>query len=115
MNFGYGQNKFGQYGGQQSQGFQQGNLSGQQQPMMVGGFGAPSNDLPADIDQFARSQRPEISMAQVVQVQRQVVSGTNYRITYRTPKGETYLAVVYDQPWTKKRQLTSFEKMNIVD
>ena len=53
-------------------------------------------------------------MAQVVQVQKQIVSGINYRITYKTPKGETFLAIVYDQPWTKTRRLARFEKTNSI-
>lgn len=47
-------------------------------------------------------------MAQVVSVQTQVVSGTNYRITYKTPRGEQYQVVVYHQPWTNTMKITSF-------
>lgn len=80
MNFG---NNFstGQYPG----GFQQGGNGN----IMVGNYRG-ANNLPPEIDQFVKSQRPEVSMAQIISVQTQVVSGINYKIVYRTPKGENY-------------------------
>lgn len=51
-------------------------------------------------------------MARVFNVQKQNVSGINYKITYRTPKGDSYQAVVYDHSWTNIRKLSSFNKLN---
>ncbi|KAK3140584.1 hypothetical protein QOZ80_5AG0402910 [Eleusine coracana subsp. coracana] len=53
---------------------------------------------------------------QVVRGEKQVVSGMNYRLVVDAadPEGQSapYVAVVYEQPWTNTRNLTSFKPVS---
>ncbi|GJM94768.1 hypothetical protein PR202_ga11444 [Eleusine coracana subsp. coracana] len=53
---------------------------------------------------------------QVVRGEKQVVSGMNYRLVVDAadPEGQSapYVAVVYEQPWTNTRNLTSFKSVS---
>ncbi|MFX6532881.1 cystatin domain-containing protein [Acinetobacter baumannii] len=51
----------------------------------------------------------------VVNGQYQVVAGTNYKLVISAKDGvkeNKYEAVVWDKPWMKFRELTSFEEIN---
>ncbi|KAL3850948.1 hypothetical protein ACJIZ3_012830 [Penstemon smallii] len=51
----------------------------------------------------------------LVKAESQVVSGTNYKLVISAKDGSVsnnYEAVVWDKPWLKFRQLTSFDKIN---
>lgn len=55
---------------------------------------------------MAESNGPD-NLGKVLSVATQVVSGINYKIRFELPGGNEYEVVVYDQSWTKTRQLTS--------
>ncbi|CAL0334564.1 unnamed protein product [Lupinus luteus] len=54
-----------------------------------------------------------LKLESVVKGESQVVSGTNYRLVLAASDGsaaaKNYKAVVYEKPWQKFRNLTSFE------
>lgn len=73
-----------------------------------------------EIAQFAVSEHNKqansaLALGKVVKGETQVVSGTNYRLVLSASDGSgasaKYEAVVWEKPWEKFRQLTSFKKL----
>lgn len=81
---------------------------------IVGGWSTDSSkQLPGHIDRWVRSQKPELLRAKVTSVSTQVVAGTNYKIVY-TVFGSpirVWEVVVFDQPWTNTKNITSFRRI----
>ncbi|KAM3141992.1 hypothetical protein pb186bvf_005865 [Paramecium bursaria] len=66
-------------------------------------------------EQFA-SQAKGCKLEHIIGVYTQVVSGTNYKIIADFTCGKDlkrYEMVVYDQPWTSTRKVTSFKELDI--
>ncbi|WOK92403.1 cysteine proteinase inhibitor 1 isoform X2 [Canna indica] len=91
---------------------------------LVGGW-TPIKDINdphvKEIAQFAVSEHNKVensglALSKVMKGETQVVSGTNYRllIDVQDPTGASaqYVAVVWEKPWEKFRQLTSFKMAN---
>ncbi|KAG7532329.1 Cystatin domain [Arabidopsis thaliana x Arabidopsis arenosa] len=89
----------------------------------VGGWSPISNVTDpqvVEIGEFAVSEynkrsESELKFETVVSGETQVVAGTNYRLTVAANDGgarKNYLAIVWDKPWMKFRNLTSFEPVN---
>ncbi|CAL9174784.1 unnamed protein product [Musa hybrid cultivar] len=73
-----------------------------------------------EIAQFAVSEHNKqanaaLALGKVAKGETQVVSGTNYRLVLSASDGSgasaKYEAVVWEKPWEKFRQLTSFKKL----
>lgn len=64
----------------------------------------------ADILEFARAQISKANTGEVlgelIDYQRQLVAGFNHKFTFETENGSIEI-VVFDQPWTHTRQVTS--------
>ena len=63
-----------------------------------------------EIDSYIRQQLPQLEDATLYAAEHQVVSGMNYKYSYRNGDQSTTV-VVWDQPWTKLRQITSISKV----
>ncbi|XP_047326313.1 cysteine proteinase inhibitor 1-like [Impatiens glandulifera] len=86
---------------------------------MVGGW-KPTSDLKdskiVEIGKYAISEHNNkanttLEFNSVVKGDTQVVTGTNYRLVIAAKDGGevgNYLAIVWDKPWEKFRELTSF-------
>ncbi len=63
-----------------------------------------------EIEQVARlfyKSKTGKDLGDIVSVDKQVVSGMNFKITFATPEStETVVMVVYFQPWTKTIKVT---------
>ncbi|KAK2967492.1 hypothetical protein RJ640_010133 [Escallonia rubra] len=79
----------------------------------------PKDPKVQEIGEFAVSEHNKEASASlkyesVVKGETQVVSGTNYRLHIAAQDGGVsgnYEAVVWDKPWEKFRQLTSFKRV----
>ena len=63
-----------------------------------------------EIDSYIREQLPQLKDATLYAAQHQVVAGMNYKYSYQNGDSITTV-VVWDQPWTKLRQITSISKV----
>lgn len=81
-------------------------------PILIGGY-APFN--PNDVEEmsgildYAKSEYAKHNGAplqDLISVQRQLVSGFNYKFLFETEEGPVEI-IVYDQPWTKVREVIS--------
>ena len=63
-----------------------------------------------EIDSYIRQQLPQLEDATLYAAEHQVVSGMNYKYSYQNGDQSTTV-VVWDQPWTKLRQITSISKV----
>uniref|UniRef100_A0ACD5XW08 Uncharacterized protein n=1 Tax=Avena sativa TaxID=4498 RepID=A0ACD5XW08_AVESA len=65
------------------------------------------------VTQHAKLASDRLQFRQVTSGEEQVVSGMNYRLCVDAVDGAgssaPYVAEVYEQPWTRTRQLTSFK------
>ena len=91
-------------------------LQGVYTSALVGGYSEPSLGLLSDphvleIHNYMLEQHPELADSEIVSVSTQVVAGTNYKIHYKTAAGVEYEAVIFDQPWTHHRSVTSFHEL----
>ncbi|KAL1214016.1 Cysteine proteinase inhibitor 5 [Cardamine amara subsp. amara] len=90
----------------------------------VGGW-SPISDVKdphvVEIGEYAVSQynyrsKAGLKFETVVRGETQVVAGTNYRLTVAANDGggasKNYEAIVWEKPWMKFRNLTSFEPAN---
>ena len=48
-------------------------------------------------------------LGKISKLEVQIVDGLNFRITFVNEESEITQVVVYDQPWTKTRQLKSYK------
>ncbi|XP_074345609.1 cysteine proteinase inhibitor 1-like [Apium graveolens] len=89
---------------------------------LVGGWKPiknPKDPVIQEIGKFAvttynKDNQKNLVYQDVVKGQSQVVAGTNYQLTIAaTDNGAVnhYEAIVFDQPWTHTRNLTSFKRL----
>lgn len=68
------------------------------------------------IENFAREEFKKTNgndkLDTLLSVERQVVAGFNYKMTFRSNNGDLYEVVVFDQSWTHTTQLMSVTKKN---
>ena len=94
--------------------------SGAFTPATPGGFRISSTDDPTvqEMAAFATKQlssrwnSQSVTLIRITSAEQQVVAGTNYKMTMELQVGsgsQTCQVVVFDQPWTSTRQLSSFE------
>ncbi|KAK2977053.1 hypothetical protein RJ640_011664 [Escallonia rubra] len=91
---------------------------GGQKEGRVGGWEPIKDPKVKEIGEFAVSEHNKEAKASlkyegVVKGETQVVSGTNYQLRIAAKDGDisgNYEAVVWDKPWNKFRQLTSFKR-----
>ena len=66
----------------------------------------------ADIEKFARTEIDKANTGEVlgklIDYKRQLVAGFNHKLTFETEKG-TIEIVIFDQPWTNTREVTSID------
>lgn len=93
-------------------------LHGQNDPIPInsvitGGWstGDPTTPEP-QIDAFIRKQFPDLANATLTKTETQVVAGINYKYTY-VKDGVTWTVTVWDQSWTKLREVTGIEKVEV--
>lgn len=63
------------------------------------------------VDEHNKDDHTSLKFGKVVKGDSQVVAGTNYNLTIKAGDGKlegNYVAVVWDKPWQKFRQLVSF-------
>ncbi|EEF31214.1 cysteine proteinase inhibitor 5 [Ricinus communis] len=86
---------------------------------LVGGWG-PINNLTdphvVEIGKFAvreynKRSKTNLELKSIVKGESQVVAGTNYKLVLAVSGGDSkkYEAVVWEKPWEKFRELTSFK------
>ena len=80
-------------------------------PILVGGYSDRNKRVPPHIDALVKRSHPELRFATILNVQSQVVAGTNYKITYKGLRNDLYQAVVFEQPWTRTLRITSFRRI----
>ncbi|KAK9069756.1 hypothetical protein SSX86_010150 [Deinandra increscens subsp. villosa] len=76
-----------------------------------------TNPTVVDIGKFAinehnKQDRASLKFGKIVKGEQQVVAGMNYNLTISAVEGsadKSYVALVYDKPWEKIRQLVSFK------
>ena len=56
----------------------------------------------------AKNSDTEFDLGDLKSVETQVVSGTNYKLTYENSEGEVTEITVYSQPWTDTLEVTGF-------
>ncbi|KAG8365957.1 hypothetical protein BUALT_Bualt17G0026000 [Buddleja alternifolia] len=65
------------------------------------------------VEEHNKQAKTSLKFAAVVKGETQTVAGTNYKLVISAKDGgaaaKNYEAVVWDKPWQKFRQLTSFE------
>lgn len=66
--------------------------------------------FPPQVDRFLRQRHPELQGARVIHIESQVVSGTNYKITYQGSFGRALAEVSY-QSWNNAIKERSFRKL----
>lgn len=70
---------------------------------MTGGWKEGTvNDVDNDIDQFVRTEYPELKDAELIGTATQVVAGINYKYVYQLDNVK-YKVTTWDQSWTKHR------------
>uniref|UniRef100_A0A7C9DV95 Cystatin domain-containing protein n=1 Tax=Opuntia streptacantha TaxID=393608 RepID=A0A7C9DV95_OPUST len=66
------------------------------------------------VDQYNSQNGARLQFVKIVKAEQQVVAGTNYRLVIDAKDGgaeRNYEAIVYERPWQKFRQLTSFKPL----
>ena len=66
------------------------------------------------VDQYNKQNGAHLQLVKIVKAEQQVVSGMNYRLVIEAKDGgaeRNYQAIVYEKPWQKIRQLTSFKPL----
>lgn len=70
------------------------------------------NEAISSIETFARSEfakrNSEVKLGNLIKVERQLVAGFNYKMTFETESGNIQITV-FDQSWTSTRKITSIE------
>ncbi|KAI3697675.1 hypothetical protein L6452_30771 [Arctium lappa] len=64
------------------------------------------------VDEHNKQHEETLKFAKVVSGESQVVAGWNYNLTITATNGsaeDNYVAIVWDKPWEKFRQLLSFD------
>nr|GME01933.1 cysteine proteinase inhibitor 1-like [Ipomoea batatas] len=96
-------------------------LGGREYPL-VGGW-SPISDPKAPqvveiakfaVDRHNEEAKANLQFESVIEGQSQVVAGMNYKLVIAAKDGgagNKYEAVVWDKPWEKFRQLTSFKQL----
>ncbi|XP_077229254.1 cysteine proteinase inhibitor 5-like [Tasmannia lanceolata] len=66
------------------------------------------------VSEYDKTQKASLMFKRVVSGESQVVAGMNYRLVIEAmdkANTNTYQAVVYERPWEKFRNLTSFKQL----
>ncbi|GLU20569.1 hypothetical protein SLE2022_367600 [Rubroshorea leprosula] len=64
------------------------------------------------VSEFNKQSNTTLKLNQIVKGEQQVVAGMNYRLTLNVSDGaetKSYEATVWERPWLKSRELTSFK------
>ncbi|XP_019171840.1 PREDICTED: cysteine proteinase inhibitor 1-like [Ipomoea nil] len=96
-------------------------LGGQKGPL-IGGWSSIKDPKAPYVVEFAKfaidahnkEAKTNLKFKSVIEGQSQVVAGMNYKLVIAAEDGSAgnkYEAVVYDRPWDKFRELTSFKQL----
>ncbi|PHU16834.1 Cysteine proteinase inhibitor 1 [Capsicum chinense] len=68
------------------------------------------------VDEHNKEAKTKLEYQEIIKGESQVVSGTNYRLIITAKDGDSphnYLAEVWNKPWKKFRNLTSFRQCTL--
>lgn len=88
----------------------------QNAPLLVGGYATQDvnnmSDNMKEIDTYLKSTFPQLASYKLTDAQTQVVAGMNYKYTYSNDANNlSFEYIVYDQPWTSTRQVSSVKRI----